>query len=65
MATMNFNETRQIIAQMIALLQVLVAYMVKNLPAVWKTCVPSLVGKIPWRREWQPVQYSCLEKSID
>ena len=19
------------------------------------------VGKIPWRREWQPIQYSCLE----
>ena len=23
------------------------------------------VRKILWRREWQPTQYSCLEKSID
>ena len=24
--------------------------MVKNLPAMWETCV----GKVPWRRAWQP-----------
>ena len=30
------------------------AQMVKRLPAVWETRVPSLVGKIPWRRKWQP-----------
>ena len=23
------------------------------------------VGKIPWRREWQPLQYSCLKNSGD
>ena len=23
------------------------------------------VGKIPWRRKWQPTQYSCLENSMD
>ena len=23
------------------------------------------VGKIPWRRKWQPNQYSCLENSMD
>ena len=23
------------------------------------------VGKIPWRRKWQPHQYSCLENSMD
>ena len=23
------------------------------------------VGKIPWRREWQSLQYSCLENSMD
>ena len=23
------------------------------------------VKKIPWRREWQPLQYSCLENPID
>ena len=34
----------------------LVAQTVKNLPAVMETWVRSLgqVGKIPWRREWQP-----------
>ena len=28
--------------------------MVKNPPSVWETPVWSLVGKIPWRREWLP-----------
>ena len=28
--------------------------MVKNLPAVQETQVQSQVGKIPWRRTWQP-----------
>ena len=23
------------------------------------------VEKIPWRRKWQPTQYSCLENLID
>ena len=23
------------------------------------------VGKIPWRRVWQPLQYSCLENPMD
>ena len=23
------------------------------------------VGKIPWRRKWQPLQHSCLENSVD
>ena len=32
----------------------LVAQMVKNLPAMQDTRVRSLLGKIPWRREWQP-----------
>ena len=30
----------------------LVAQLVKNLPAMWETWV----GKIPWRRTWQPTQ---------
>ena len=30
----------------------LVAQMIKNLPAMWETRVQSLVGKIPWRRQW-------------
>ena len=32
----------------------LVAQMVKNLLPMWETWVRSLVGKIPWRRVWQP-----------
>ena len=32
----------------------LIAQLVKNLPAMWKTWVQSLVGKIPWRMEWLP-----------
>ena len=28
--------------------------MVTNLPAVWETQVDLWVGKIPWRRNWQP-----------
>ena len=31
-----------------------VAQMVKNPPAVWETWVDLWVGKIPWRRAWQP-----------
>ena len=26
----------------------------KNLPAVWETWVRCWIGKIPWRRKWQP-----------
>ena len=32
----------------------LVAQLVKNPPAMRETWVRSLVGKIPWRRAWQP-----------
>ena len=32
----------------------LVAQLVKNLPAMRETWVQPLVGKIPWRRAWQP-----------
>ena len=32
----------------------LVAHMVKNLPAERETRFDPWVGKIPWRREWQP-----------
>ena len=31
-----------------------VAQTVKNPPAMWKIWVRSWVGKIPWRRVWQP-----------
>ena len=32
----------------------LVSQQLKNLPAMQETEVWSLVGKIPWRRKWQP-----------
>ena len=40
--------------------------MVKNLSAMQETDFDPRVGKIPWRRAWQPntgnpLQYSCLE----
>ena len=35
--------------------------MVKNLPAMRET----QVRKSLWRRDWQPMQYSCLENSMD
>ena len=39
----------------------LVAQLVKNPPTMWE----PWVGKIPWRREWLPLQYSCLENPLD
>ena len=30
-----------------------------------ETQVAFLVGKIPWRRECNPLQYSCLENPMD
>ena len=36
---------------------------VKNLPAMQETQVPSLVGKIPWRRAWQPTPVFLLGES--
>ena len=32
----------------------LVAQMVKNLPAMWRPRFDNWVGKITWRRAWQP-----------
>jgi len=32
----------------------LVAQMLKNPPAIWETWFDPWVGKIPWRRAWQP-----------
>ena len=39
--------------------------MVKNLPAMSETWVWSLGQEDPWRREWYPLQYSCLENLMD
>ena len=41
----------------------LVAQSVKNLPAVQETGFDTWVGKIPWRRKWQPTPVSLPGKS--
>ena len=42
---------------------------VKNLPAMQETCgrqgFGPWIGKIPWRRNGNPLQYLCLENSMD
>ena len=43
----------------------LVAQMVKNLPAVQKSWVWSLVGRSPREGNGYPLQYSCLKNSMD
>ena len=40
----------------------LVAQKVKNSPAIWETWVQSVVGKIPWRRAWQPIPVFLLRE---
>ena len=35
-------------------MHVIVAQLVKNLPAMQETWVQPRVGKIPWNRKWQP-----------
>ena len=39
--------------------------MVKRLPEMQETQVDPWVGKIPWKRQWHPLQYSCLENPMD
>ena len=39
----------------------LIAQVVKNLPAMWETWVPSLLGISPVGGHGNPLQYSCLE----
>ena len=43
----------------------LVAQMVKNLPARQETQVQSLGQEDPWRRNGNPLQYSCLGNPMD
>ena len=44
----------------------LIAQQVKNLPARDRGCwFDPWVRKIPWRRKWQPLQYSCLKNPMD
>ena len=39
--------------------------MVKRLVAMQEIEFDPWVGKIPWRRNWPPLQYSCLENPMD
>ena len=43
----------------------LMSQMVKRLPAMWETRFNPWVGKIPWRRNGNLLQYPCLENSMD
>ena len=43
----------------------LVAQMIKDLPVMLETRVQSLGPKGPWRMEWNPLQYFCVENSMD
>jgi len=42
-----------------------VTQLVKNPPAMWRPGFDPWGGKIPWRRERLPIQYSGLENSMD
>ena len=45
-----------------------VALVVKNLPTNSgdvRDGFDPWIGKIPWRREWQPIAYSCMENPKD
>ena len=39
--------------------------LVKNPPAKQETHSDLSDGKIPWRRQWHPLQYSCLGNPMD
>ena len=43
----------------------LVAQRVRHLPAIWQTRFGSWVGKIPWKREWQPTPVFLPENPMD
>ena len=32
---------------------------------LWRLGFDPWVGKIPWSRKWQPLQYTCLENSME
>ena len=49
--TYRLNPLKFFIVQLVASL---VAQMVKRLPAMPETGFDPWVGKIPWRRKWQP-----------
>ena len=42
-----------------------VAQVVKNLPSMWETQLQSLDNTIPGEGHGNPLQYSCLENSMD
>ena len=63
------HESRNISASWFAgasLVAPLVAQLVKRLPAVWETWVQSPgLGRSPGEGNGNPLQYSCLESSVD
>ena len=57
-ATMHFFFNYHVFYQ-----NIIVAQLVKNLPAMRETWINPWVGKIPWRRKWQPTPALLPEKS--
>ena len=39
--------------------------MIKNLPTMQETRFNPWAGKVPWKRECNPLYYSCLENPMD
>ena len=66
MGTFQANQTNQCHKAILCTRASLVAQLVKNLPVMWeRPGFDPWVGKIPWRRESYPLQYSGLENSMD
>ena len=63
--TLLFVSEYPFVTSVLILIFSLVAQMVKNPPAKWETQVWSLGQEDPWRKNGNPLQYSCLENSMD
>ena len=61
----NTTKATQQQQQQQPLLGLLDGSAVTNLPTIQERQVHSWLGKIPWRRNYQPLQYSCLESPMD
>ena len=59
--TLLFVSEYPFVTSVLILIFSLVAQMVKNPPAKWET----QVRKIPGEKNGNPLQYSCLENSMD
>ena len=56
----QFNK-RVLNSKILGIYLYLVAEIVKNPPEMWRPGFDPWVAKIPCRRAWQPLGYSCLE----